>query len=132
MAPPGSDTAVALSPEQKQVFDGLGSRMWVVSQLLFVLAVLRLAGGALALWHRDLAGGLLSVVEGLAAGFLGMVLLTGAGDARFVAQTQGYEKAHILNTVASLKVFYTAQVAVGALVAVVLMIRFFLLVFATS
>jgi hypothetical protein len=125
MASPGAGTAVELTAGQKQVFEALGSRMGLVSLLLFVLAVLRLVGGALALGRWDWAAGLLALVEGLAAAFMGMVLLTGSGDARFVAQTQGYEKTHIVNTVDSLKVFYTAQVAVGVLVAVVLVIRLF-------
>jgi hypothetical protein len=125
MASPGSDTAVPLSAEQKRVFAGLASRMGLLSMLLLLLAVLRLVSAGLALWGGDWVPGLLSVAEGLAAGFMGLVLLTGSSDARFVAETNGYEKSHFLNTVASLATFYTAQVVVGVLVALVLAIRLF-------
>jgi hypothetical protein len=124
MASPGSDSAVELTAEQRQVFAGLASRMWLVSLMLLVIAALRLVLGALTVWQSP-ATGILSLVEGLVAGFMGMALMTGSGDANFLAQTRGYEKKHLLNTAGSLNVFYTAQLALGTLVAVALVILLF-------
>ena len=109
------NTAFEFTAEQDRLISRLASNMKLLAIVLLVLAPLRLVFGGLDVASHPLAGGL-SLVEGLLTGLLGMVMLKGAADARYMVETKGYDKEHLLNAVESLTVFYRVQVGLAVLV----------------
>jgi hypothetical protein len=106
------NTTLEFTSDQDKFISGLASNMKMVAIVLLVLAPLRLVFGGLDVVSHPLPGGL-SLVEGLLTGLLGMVMLKGATDARYIVQTKGYDKEHLLNLVESLTVFYRVQVGLA-------------------
>jgi hypothetical protein len=111
-----SETALEFSPDQGQVISGLAARLRLVSLVLFALAGLRIVTGALDLWAGSWGAGILAVIQGILLGLLGLVMLTGADDARFIVTTKGHTRVHLLNTLTSLTVWL--KVLLAGLVAV--------------
>ena len=99
--------------EQDRLISALASNMKMIAVALLLLAPLRLVCGGLDVASHPLPGGL-SLVEGLLTGLLGMVMLKGATDARYMVETKGYDKDHLVNAVESLTVFYRVQVGLAA------------------
>jgi hypothetical protein len=119
---PGSQTAVEFTTEQEQVISSLARYMRLVSGLLLMLAVLRIVLGIMD-FPQSILGGLLGLLEGALTGILGLVLITAADDARFIVETKGHDRDHLVNTVVSLSTFYKMQLVLGILASVVLTIR---------
>jgi hypothetical protein len=109
------NTTLEFTGEQDRLISGLTSNMKLVAIALLVLAPLRLVFGGLDVASHPLAGGL-SLVEGVLTGLLGLVMLKAATDARYMVETKGYDKEHLLNAVESLTVFYRVQVGLAVLV----------------
>lgn len=117
------NTNLEFTAEQDRFIAGLASKLKLLAVALLVLAPLRLVfGGVDVAAGHALTGGL-SLVEGLLTGLLGMVLLKGAADARYMVETKGYDKDHLLNAVESLTVFYRVQVGLAALVILGMLLR---------
>jgi hypothetical protein len=110
---------IEFTSDQDKVLSGLASNMKLVAIALLVLAPLRLVFGVVDITSHPVAGGL-SLVEGLLTGLLGLVMLKGAADARYMVSTTGYDKDHLLNMVESLSAFYRVQVGIAVLVIVVM------------
>jgi hypothetical protein len=121
---PTSDSPLGLSSEQEKTVTGLSAAMKLVSLLLFLLALLRLAAGVAELKNQS-GYGLLSVLEGLVTGFMGVVLLTAADDVRNVVDARKYAPAHLKNGLGALRTVYGTQLILGIILALVLLMRCF-------
>jgi hypothetical protein len=113
------------SAEQDQTIGSLAFALCILGGLLLVIAVLYLVSGVLDILSRPLSG-ILSLAEGLLLGFMGLVMLTSAGDFRYILTTEGYDKAHLVNGVNTLNAFYRTQLILGIIVSVLLLIGLFL------
>jgi hypothetical protein len=113
---------IEFTSDQDKIISGLASTMKLVAVALLVLAPLRLVFGVVDIASHPVAGGL-SLVEGLLTGLLGLVMLKAATDARYMVETKGYDKDHLLNMVESLSVFYRVQVGIAVLVIIVMAVR---------
>jgi hypothetical protein len=116
------NTTLEFTSEQDRLISGLASNMKMVAVALLLLAPLRLVFGGVDVVSHPLPGGL-SLVEGLLTGLLGMVMLKGAADARYMVETKGYDKEHLLNAVESLTVFYRVQVGLAAVLILGMLLR---------
>lgn len=117
ITPPPGET---ITPPQKQEIRSLATNMQIVAVLLLVLAVVYVGLGGLAIFLDAAYGaGLFSVVQGVLFGLTGLMVLTGSGDARYLAETQGADREHLTNTVNSLTMAANVQLAWGILLAVV-------------
>jgi hypothetical protein len=108
------NTVLEFTSDHDKIIAGLAANMKMVAIALLVLAPLRLVFGGLEVASHPLPGSI-SLLEGLLTGLLGMVMLKGATDARYMVETKGYDKEHLLNTIESLTVFYRVQVGLAAL-----------------
>jgi hypothetical protein len=112
------------TPNQEQTLAGLASSMKLLSFLLLSLALARIAFGVVEVLTSSWAG-LWYAVEGLVTGFLGLAMLAGATDSRFIVDTQGYDKAHLLNAFTSLTVFYKVQIGLALFIGAIVLLRIF-------
>jgi hypothetical protein len=112
-----SETGLEFTPDQEQVIGGLAAKVRLVSVVLFALAVLRLVSAALDLWAGSWGAGILGILLGVVLGLLGLILLTGADDARFIVTTKGHTKVHLLNTLTSVNVWLKFLLLLVGLVA---------------
>lgn len=119
------NTTLEFTGQQDQFISGLASNMKMVALALLVLAPLHLLRGGLNVASYPLPGGL-SLVEGLLTGLLGLVMLKGASDARYLVETKGYDKEHLLHAVESLTVFYRVQVGLAAVLILGMVLRLLL------
>lgn len=108
--------------EQDRLITTLASNMKLVAVALLLLAPLRLVFGGLDVASHPLAGSL-TLIEGVLTGLLGMVMLKGATDARYMFETKGYDKDHLVNMVESLTVFYRVQVGLAAFLVLAMALR---------
>jgi hypothetical protein len=113
------------TPEQDQVIRSLARNMSIVSALLLLMALLRAVTAVLDFTRGSVGSGLLSLVEAGLAALLGLILMTGANDARYIVDTQGHDKAHLMNAVLSLTTFLKVLLNLGILLAIVLVFRLF-------
>jgi hypothetical protein len=121
---PTPDSPLGMSTEQEKTFSGLAAVMKLLCLLLFLLALLRLAGGVAELVNHS-GYGFLSILEGVLTGFLGVVLLTASSDVQNVAEARKHAPAHLKNGIGALRTFYGAQLILGVLLALVLLMRCF-------
>lgn len=112
------------TPEQERVVGALAASMKLLSVLLLVLALARISGGVVEILTASWAG-LWSVIEGLVTAILGLVLLAGAADTRFIVDTKGYDKPHLLNAFTSLSLFYKIQIGLALLIGAIVLLRIF-------
>src|SRR5688572_29656463 len=113
---------VDLSSVQTDLAPGLAAGLRVASGLLLLLAALKLGAGVLQLFQQFWPA-LLSILTGAVLGFMGLVLWTGAGDARYLAETRGYEREHLANVCRSLTVAFQALLILAGLLGLVLLLR---------
>jgi hypothetical protein len=118
----GPETTLEFNSTQDTIISGLASNMKLLAVALLLLAPLRLVYGAVDVAGHPVAG-VLSLVEGAFTGLLGMVMLKAATDARYMVETKGYDKEHMMNWVESLTVFYRVLVGIGSVVLVVSAVR---------
>jgi hypothetical protein len=119
------ESTVEFDSTQDTIISGLASNMKLVAAALLVLAPLKLVYGGLDLgMHSHWLTGGLSLIEGLFSGLLGLIMLKGAADARYMVETKGYDKEHLLNLVESLTVFYRFQIGIGVIVLIFSALRF--------
>ena len=111
------ESTLEFDSTQDTIIAGLASNMKLVAVALLVLAPLKLVYGGIDLgMYGHWLGGGLSLIEGLFSGLLGLIMLKGAADARYMVETKGYDKEHLLNLVESLTVFYRFQIGIGVLI----------------
>jgi hypothetical protein len=122
-APP--EPPFEFTEQQDQVLSGLASSMKLLALLLLGLAAMRLASGVVEIITTSWAG-LWYAVEGIATGFLGLVMLSASTDARFSVETQGYDKPHLMNTFTSLSDFYKVQIGLAMFIGVIVLLRILL------
>ena len=123
--PSAAQTPLEFSPEQDQVIGSLARNMRIVSALLLVMAALRIAAGVLDFVNGSAGSGLLCLIEAALTALLGLILMTGAADARYIVDTQGRDKVHLMNAVLSLTTFLKVLLILGILLALVLVFRVF-------
>jgi hypothetical protein len=116
-----ADARVQLMPEAKADLGGLAGYLLTAGLGLIGLAGLCIVGGALLLYFMGSGWSLLLV--GIFAFLLGNILRTPAEDLRYLTQTSGAETPHLTNTVNGLGFFLKYQLGVGALLAVVLLLK---------
>src|SRR4051812_747276 len=121
---PTPDSPLGMSAEQEKTVSGLAAVMKLVSLVLFLLALVRLAAGVVELTHGS-GYGLLSILEGVLTGFMGVVLLTAADDVGNVVAARKHGPAHLKNGLGALRTFYGTQLILGVLLALVLLMRCF-------
>jgi hypothetical protein len=121
-SPSGTTDQLEFTDRQKQGFAGLTVALRAVGSAFLVLGLVRLLGGVLELVRTLWGLGIVSLLEGVIALVLGKVLLTGGDDANFVAETRGYDRPHLLNLVRSVTFYLILQFALGAAVAIGLLI----------
>lgn len=107
---------------QDQSLAGLASAMKLLATVLLGLAAVRIAFGAIEIFTSSWAG-LWYMIEGLATGFMGLVMLAGAADTRFIVDTTGYDKPHLLNAFTSLTVFYKVQIGIALFIGFIVLLR---------
>jgi hypothetical protein len=118
-----------LTADQKQVVANLASATFMVTGLLLLLGVIQLVGG-IAAWFWLGAGffaGLLMLVQGALTAFLGLVLLAVSSDFKFLDLYRQYSGNHFRNAAKNLTAFYNVQLALGLLIALVVLIRLFIM-----
>ena len=108
--------------EQDQSLAGLAVAMKLLAMVLLGLAGIRVVYGIFEIFTSSWAG-FWSIVEGVASGFMGLVLLAGATDTRFIVDTTGYDKPHLLNAFTSLCVFYKVQIGIALFIVFIALMR---------
>ncbi|MBI3410481.1 MAG: hypothetical protein HY040_19250 [Planctomycetes bacterium] len=108
--------------EQDQSLAAIALAMKLLAVVLLGLAAVRIAFGVIEIFTSSWAG-LWYIVEGLATGFMGLVLLAGATDTQFIVDTTGYDKPHLLNAFTSLAVFYKVQIGLALFIGVIVLLR---------
>lgn len=99
--------------------------MKLASMALLGLAAVRIGLGVVEIITVTWAG-LWFIVEGMLTGFLGLVMWAGSTDTRFIVDTTGYDKPHLLNAFTSLTVFYKVQIGLALFVGAVVLLRLFI------
>jgi len=109
--------------DQEKTIGTLAQYMQIASGLLLAVGGLSIVAGIVSVINMKFAG-LLSVIEGAIVLFMGMVLLAGSSDTRFIVDTKGNDLTHFINTIKSLGLYYKIQSLLGVLLVVILLIHF--------
>ena len=123
MSPASGTQPLEFSTEQHQVISRLASNMRFASILILLLAPLLVVSGVVDVIQGSRGAGIAYVLTALLTGVLGLILLTGADDARFIGRTKGTDKIHFVNTVASLTMYLRVLLGLGVFLGLVLAIR---------
>lgn len=110
--------------EQDQTLTGLASGMNLLSLAILGLAAVRIGSGVVEIITTSWAG-IWYIVEGLVTGLAGLVMLAAATDTRFIVDTTGYDKPHLLNAFTSLTFFYKVQIGLALFVGAIVLLRLF-------
>jgi hypothetical protein len=116
------NTSLEFTGDQDRLISGMTSNMKLVAIALLVLGPLRLVLGVVDVASHPLPG-ILSLIEGVLTAMLGLIMLKGATDARYMVETKGYDKEHLLNAVESLTVFYRVQVVLAVVLVLGMALR---------
>jgi hypothetical protein len=112
--------ALEFTDSQRDLVRKLALLMKGVAAVLLLIGAIDLLGGAFTLFTVAVFPGLLSMVEGAVAAFLGLVMVRSAADVRFMADTK-YTSVHLGHAFRDLGLYYQCQL----LLAVLLIIRAF-------
>jgi hypothetical protein len=120
-----ANAPLELTSDQRAISGGLALAMKGVAAILFLLAGVNVVGGGLTLvMGGPIGDGLIAAVEGLATGFLGLVILSCSTDVRFMVETK-HTSVHLGNALHNLSFFYQVQFGVAAFLLLVACIRVF-------
>ncbi|MFO0970445.1 MAG: hypothetical protein U0793_33280 [Gemmataceae bacterium] len=127
--PPGAAPEVPLefTETQDRVVLDLARYIQYAAGASLALGALGILTG-LVLWFwlwTSFWGGLFAIVIGAGTVFLGLVLLSTATDMRYIAETKGYDKIHLVNGFTSINVWLTTQIALASILGVVMLFRLF-------
>jgi len=122
MGMPSESPTFEFTEEQNQTVAGLAAAMKLLATVLMGLAAVRIASGVIEIITSSWAG-IWYMLEGLVTGLLGLVMLAGSADTRFVVDTTGYDKPHLLNAFTSLIFFYKLQIGLALFVGIIVLLR---------
>lgn len=125
--PPAATPEVPLefSEEQDKTVLDLARNIKIAAFVMLALGALILLSGLL-LWFwlwTSFWGGLFAIVVGALTKFLGLVLLSTSTDTRYIAETNGYDKIHMLNAFTSIIVWLKTLIGLASLIGLVLLVR---------
>ena len=108
---------------QRQTVTKLALMMKLVAGILFLLAGVGIAAGALTLANGS-PSGLLAIIEGALTGLLGLIMLSSAADVRYMVETN-FTGIHLGHALRNLTVFYKGQFWLALFLAAVVLVRLF-------
>jgi hypothetical protein len=118
-APPPT-TPLEFSDEQDATRGRLATSMLLLGLALLLLAVIKLITAVVLLFSGFLGGALIELLVGGLCALLGLILLTGgSSDVRYLRTIKEHNRAHLANTVTSLRDLYNNGMILGVLVLVV-------------
>jgi hypothetical protein len=130
--PPGAAPEVPLefTESQDRVVLDLARYIQYAALASLTLGGLLIVSG-LAIWFilggsfLSIASGFFSIVIGFGVSFLGLVLLSTSSDMRYIAETKGHDKIHLLNGLTSLNVYLMTLIGLASVICVLLLFRLF-------
>lgn len=126
MPPPAApEVPLEFNEQQDRVVLGLSDNIKTSALVTLALGGLTVLAGLILWfwWWESFFGGLFLILIGVATKFLGLVLLSTATDTRFIAETKGCDKIHLLNALTSINLWLKVQITLGAILSLVLVIR---------
>jgi len=122
---PESSTTLDLTSDQEEKLRGLARYVRLSVGALIILGVLQILASAVVIGLNSLnPQGLLVLVQGLLTVVLGMALGAPSNEIRPLESPEQRTKGQLLNALGSLLKFYRVQVAIGLVLAAVLVARF--------
>lgn len=125
--PPGAAPEVPLefNEQQDKVVLEFAGHVKTAALVTLALGGVTILGGLLYWfwWWENFWGGLFAIIVGAVTKFLGLVLLSTSTDARYIADTKGYDKIHLLNAFTSINIWLKVQIGLASLIGVVLFFR---------